>query len=221
MAQSVSVDTSSVYRLSAMVSGDFTENPLCIAYQGADGKVAFSELTPTAAADIDPHYNRYTFNIDMSALGLTSDFIYVGVKMQETGTAASHLKFGEFEFRKVSDGAVGGNLLFNGDFRMGTCGWTASTQNIFPGSSMSVASAEKADSTKFLYDRFLYVCDTSYADYQRNFINTETIHSAKTTIAINTTNNTHFAILFFISNPLSLKILNFLFVFYTCTFYFN
>ncbi len=173
MAQSVSVDTSSVYRLSAMVSGDFTENPLCIAYQGADGKVAFSELTPTAAADIDPHYNRYTFNIDMSALGLTSDFIYVGVKMQETGAPASHLKFSEFEFRKVSDGAVGGNLLFNGDFRMGTCGWTASTQNIYPGSSMSVASAGKADSTEFLYDRFLYVCDTSYADYQRNFINTE------------------------------------------------
>lgn len=170
LAQAVTVDTTATYRFSAVVSCDFTETPLCIAYKTSSG-VVLKEFKPSDEAMTDKHYLRYTYDVDMSALGVSDTLVYVGVKMQPIGSTPNELNYSEFEFRKVTGDTVGANLIFNGDFKMGCCGWTSDTDSI--ANSISLLNPRTVDSAKFELSnkRFAYYRETNLVNYQRNFIN--------------------------------------------------
>lgn len=168
------VDPTATYELSAVVDGDFTNEPITLAYRTAASAATKISFGPeTEGVVVDTRYNKYTYTIDMSALTVMADSdgfvpVYVGFSMNDA--AKNGIKYTNFELRKVTDGVVGGNLLVNGDFKMGFFGWseslmdngsTATWKTIYCAQDAGVASSNK---------RMTYYRDSDNVNYWSNFV---------------------------------------------------
>ena len=142
------IDPTATYELSAYidasasVEGNFNSEPLCIMYKGKSG--SGEKLTFGAdSVKTDSKYKKYTAIVKLPSECFTENGTYTGtvnakkgmtlvfVGFAMNGKDINNIKYANFELRKVNaDGSRGGNLLCNGDFKMGTYGWS---ENITPG----------------------------------------------------------------------------------------
>jgi len=128
--QVLSIDPSAKYQLSVLADGDFTNEPLCFIYNGITTPI---EFTPAQNDVADNRYQKYTYTIDVTNATAVSTMkkgdstlapAIIGFHLK---SATQHnFKLTSFELREIKeDGTLGANLIVNGDFKMGLCGWSS------------------------------------------------------------------------------------------------
>lgn len=133
--QILSINPSAKYQFSVLADGDFTNEPLCFIYNGITTPV---EFTPADVDANDNRYQKYTYTIDVTNATAGSN-MFKGNDTANTALAPAiigfhqtddvtqyNFKLTNFELREINeDGTLGANLIVNGDFKMGLCGWSS------------------------------------------------------------------------------------------------
>lgn len=181
------IDPTATYKFSALVDASlsadatFDSEPLCIMYKGESGKS--KQLTFTSVTDgvkVDGKYKKYTYTVTLptdyvaesgtykgtSSSKTSMTLVYVGYAMKSE--VVNNIKYSNFELRKVnSDGTLGGNLLCNADFKMGTYGWS---ENII--ADLWQVTPQGFDQTVLgQHSRATYHSVTNKYDFWKNFVN--------------------------------------------------
>ena len=180
------IDPTATYEFSALVDasatedGTFNNEPLCLMYKNSLNKsTQLILLTATEGGRVDGKYKKYTYTINLPENYATESGTYTGTAGSKKGmtlvfagftmkdAAVNNIKYANFELRKVNaNGTRGGNLLCNGDFKMGTYGWS---ENITPG--LWQMSPQGFDQTVMGgYSRVKYHCATNKYDFWKNFV---------------------------------------------------
>lgn len=132
--QILSINPSAKYQLSVLADGDFTNEPICFIYNGITTPV---EFTPTDSDVADKRYQKYTYTIDVTNATAGSNMFKGNdtantalapaiVGFHQTDVTQYNFKLTNFELREINDdGTLGANLIVNGDFKMGLCGWSS------------------------------------------------------------------------------------------------
>lgn len=144
------IDPTATYEFSALVDasatedGTFNNEPLSLMYKNSSNQYTqMILLTATEGVKVDGKYKKYTYAITLPENYVTENGTYTGTASSKKpmtlvfagftmkDATINNIKYANFELRKVNaNGTRGGNLLCNGDFKMGTYGWS---ENIVPG----------------------------------------------------------------------------------------
>lgn len=173
------VDPTVTYQLSAYIDSDFTNEPLCVMYKGSDGQSKQLLFAPTDdGVTADSKYKKYTCIVTFSDYKL-EDNVYIGsssniekkltlayVGFAMNDAVKNNIKYTDFELRKVNeDGSLGGNILYNGDFKMGTYGWSDDINK-----NLWQISNKGFDATGFANNRATFTFETNNYDFWDNFV---------------------------------------------------
>lgn len=178
------IDPTATYELSAYIDasdsidGTFNSEPLCVMYKGASNvgqKLTFD----TTSVKTDAKYKKYTASFSLPSGYVTESGTYTGTNSSKKGmtlvfvgyamndSAVNNIKYTNFELRKVNaDGSKGGNLLCNGDFKMGTYGWS---DDITP-RLWQILPAEFDKTSLGQYGRVAFDYGANGYEYWKNFV---------------------------------------------------
>ena len=174
VAQLVALEKGATYQFSAKVDKDFTNEPLTVMYK--TGNYAGNRLTFTPTTEgvvVDAKYKKYTytFTVGDDAVVSNNGWVYAFAGYAQSNSTVNSIRYTDFELRKVTDGAVGGNLMVNGDFKMGAYAWNS---QISESGGTSITSWNLAfnglDDISVYSNRFKYYRDSNKFNYWNNFV---------------------------------------------------
>ncbi len=173
--QVVSINPSATYQLSVLADGDFTNEPIVLSYNGCTAPLEFTPTTEGVAKD--GRYNKYTYTIAPTSATVNSN-TFVGTNDENVKLAPATVGFNQkdaakynfdltgFELREVkADGSLGANLLVNGDFKMGFCGWSAEVSK----TSFNPTTVGVADAHTSYMSRIALYRDTNNINFATKF----------------------------------------------------
>lgn len=174
------IDPTATYQFSVIADVAFDSEPLNIRYKTASA--GFGNLSYTTTTDgvvIDSKYKKYTYTVTLPTDVYTETNTFAGTSSAKTGltlifvgyamndATSNNIKYTNFELRKVnSDGTVGGNLLYNGDFKMGTYGWSENVTSYAWQTTSGTLDGTVLTSNK----RTTYYRDTNNYNYWSQFV---------------------------------------------------
>ncbi len=169
--QVISINPSAKYQLSVLADGDFTNEPICFAYNGNSTPI---EFTPANVDVNDNRYQKYTYTIDVTNATTVSNMVQgttalapAIVGFYQKDTTKYNFKLTNFELREINDdGTLGANLIVNGDFKMGLCGWSS---DLSVGVFNSDTDIRLADSNTDSHGRINYYRDANNYNFYSMF----------------------------------------------------